>query len=449
MGLVMVSGAAFFPPASALAETSGHGLKLWARTYDGPVHGYDSAVALVVSPDGARVYVTGNSPGPTSTDYLTVAYDLATGVADWVARYNAPAHRDDYATAVAVSPDGSRVFVTGQSVFNFGTVAYDAATGTRLWATQYDGPAHEDDIAQALAVSPDGSRVFVTGASSGRSTLFDYATIAYEAATGATQWVRRHNGPDDSYDMPEALAVSPDGSRVFVSGANIGPGGNSNYGTVAYDAATGTSLWFRGYGGLLAGRSNAIAVDPDGSRVYVSGTIAGHESFDYAVVVYDTATGATRWVSRYNGAGHRDERSTGMVLSPDGSRVFVTGVSTFDYATVAFDADTGAKQWVSRYNAKGGFAAVAQALAVSPDGSRVFVTGASQDTASGYFATLSYDAATGARKGLHRYRGGTPGGGAEPYAMGVSPDGSTVVVTGVTFNLSIPPDYGTVAYRTT
>ena len=46
-------------------------------------------------------------------------------------------------------------------------MAYDAATGAKVWVSRYDGPAHGDDFATALGVSPDGSTVFVTGYSGG------------------------------------------------------------------------------------------------------------------------------------------------------------------------------------------------------------------------------------------------------------------------------------------
>lgn len=57
-------------------------------------------------------------------------------------------------------------------------MAYDTSTGARRWIAIYDGPAHLEDRAQSLAVSPDGTTVFVTGASTG-STGDSYATVAY------------------------------------------------------------------------------------------------------------------------------------------------------------------------------------------------------------------------------------------------------------------------------
>ena len=142
-------------------------------------------------------------------------------------RYSGPGANPDDPRAVGVSPDGSKVFVTGQSntsaSSDYATVAYDAATGTQLWAKRYNGPANFFDGANALGVSPDGSTVFVTGQSDG-SVGFEYATIAYDAATGTQQWVSRFKGPTGLGNVANALGVSPDGSRVFVTGGSVGTG---------------------------------------------------------------------------------------------------------------------------------------------------------------------------------------------------------------------------------
>src|SRR5206468_6232373 len=97
------------------------------------------------------------------------------------------------------------------------------------------------------AVSPDGSRVFVTGYSEGVSSGTDYATIAYDSQTGAPLWLQRYNSRANLADAATSVAVSPDGSEVFVTGYSAHTIVDTDYVTIAYDAATGTPLWLRRY----------------------------------------------------------------------------------------------------------------------------------------------------------------------------------------------------------
>jgi len=326
------------------------GARLWVARYSGPGNGFSAAWSLAVSPGGTRVFVTGDSQGVGSgSDYATVAYSAATGARLWVKRYNGPANGDDSATSVAVSPGGTRVFVTGSSQgtgsgLDYATVAYNAATGAQLWARRYNGPANRDDEAWSVAVSPGGTRVFVTGDSRGARSGSGYATVAYSAATGARLWARRYNGPANGSDLASSLAVSPGGTRVFVTGSSQGVGSGSDYATVAYNAATGARLWVKRYNGL-ANRddtASSVAVSPSGAWVFVTGDSQGVGSgSDYATVAYSAATGARLWAQRYNGPANDGDSATSVAVSPGGTRVFVTGMSAgratgLDYATVAY-----------------------------------------------------------------------------------------------------------------
>jgi DNA-binding beta-propeller fold protein YncE len=89
--------------------------------------------------------------------------------------------------AIAVSPDGSAVFVTGfvdtSSAEVYGTVGYATATGAQLWQARLTGLAGASTIPLSLTVSPDSSRVYVTGASS-QSPVWgpsEYLTVTYSA----------------------------------------------------------------------------------------------------------------------------------------------------------------------------------------------------------------------------------------------------------------------------
>ena len=329
-GRVFVTGASqgarSGPDYATVAYSAVTGARLWAARYNGPGNGNDAASAVSVSPGGGRVFVTGASRGARSgPDYATVAYSAVTGARLWAARYNGPGNGSDAASAVAVSPDGSRVFVTGASrgatTTGYLTVAYSAATGARLWVQRYNGPGNGSDAAYSVAVSPGGSRVFVTGASRGTRSGPDYATVAYSAVTGARLWVQRYNGPGNGSDAAYSVAVSPGGSRVFVTGGSRGTRSGQDYATVAYSAATGARLWVTRYNGPATydDAARAVAVSPLGSTVYVT----GGSNPGSATLAYSAATGAQLWLAR-----HSDMLLAAVAVSPGGSRVFVTGLTS-------------------------------------------------------------------------------------------------------------------------
>jgi DNA-binding beta-propeller fold protein YncE len=159
---------------------------VWAKRYDGPKGGDDSARALAVSPDGTRVFVGGVSISSSYADYATVAYDTTNGTELWSKRYAGPGGEYDAIHAIDVSPDGTKIFVAGESTgsgtgLDYATVSYDAATGTKLWASRFKGSGNGNDYARSIVVAPDGTQVFVTGEAVGTTSAYDFVTIAYAA----------------------------------------------------------------------------------------------------------------------------------------------------------------------------------------------------------------------------------------------------------------------------
>ena len=122
-----------------------------------------------------------------------------------------------------------------KSGFDYATIGYNAATGRQLWVRRYNGPDNSTDNAAAVALSPSGRQIFVTGYSHTATTNQDYATIAYNAATGRRLWVERYGGPGDNAPL-SAVAVSPNGHAVFITGASYDPrvGSGYAYATIGY-----------------------------------------------------------------------------------------------------------------------------------------------------------------------------------------------------------------------
>jgi len=415
------------------------GTRLWVKRYNGSGFGA-RALSVAASPTGNTVFVTGESTNQAQTalDYATVAYNATTGTQVWAKNYISPGTGSDQANAVAVSPDGKTVFVTGESTgttsgYDYATVAYNATTGTQLWAKRYNGPGNSTDDATSLGVSPTGSTVYVTGYSVGSTHSYAYATIAYNAATGTQRWIQRYDAHGGFEDTAYSVAVSSTGT-VFVTGSALTGGATGqDYTTIAYNPA-GTQLWVKNYSGPdnVAGEpdvANAVTASPDGKTVFVTGKIYAGATlgYIYGTVAYNAATGAQVWAKHYHGPCCSSNGANAAAVSPDNKTVYVTGSigDGLDYATVAYNAATGTQVWAKQYHGPGPGFNDAYSVAASPDSSTVYVTGYSP-AANGLFgyATVAYDAATGTQQWVQRYPNG------QAYSLAVSPTTGTVFVTG-------------------
>jgi len=90
--------------------------------------------------------------------------------------------------------------------------------------------------------------------------------------------------------------------------------------TLMYDAASGAIRWVRRYDGPVNGHNEGVslALDPEGN-VYVSGWSQGTGSFDFATIKYDV-NGNEKWVARYDGpANGHDQAAPYPVWSIGGS----------------------------------------------------------------------------------------------------------------------------------
>jgi outer membrane protein assembly factor BamB len=430
--------------AGASQAATGPGTQLWLKHYHQSADFGDTAYSVAVSPDGGTVFVTGKGQGIPFAGYATVAYNATTGAQLWAKVYNG-GHGG--AISVAVSPTGTTVFVTGSGPGaggDYATIAYNAATGAQLWAKVYKSASAG---AAQVAVSPTGTTVFVTGTSLDPTAGTDYATVAYNAATGAQLWAKVYRSPGRT-NRACSVAVSPTGTTVFVTGTSGSLGaGTSEYATIAYNAATGAQQWLKLYKSSAGADASSVAVSPTGNTVFVTGNNGGR----YGTVAYNAATGAQVWATLAKNSGARPYQ---LAVSPTGKTVFVTGFSenaslTDDYDTIAYNAATGAQVWAKLY--KGKLGNVATSVAVSPTGAKVYVTGVSSGQAGGggtyAYATVAYNAATGAQLWATQYTSGIAAvTGATSVA--VSPANGTVFVTGQAQGNSLGlGDYVTIAYQ--
>ena len=176
-------------------------------------------------------------------------------------------------TPYTFSPDGKTAFIAGQNL-----QAINVSTGASLW--QVPGA-----YSPALATSTDGSLLYVT---TGDSTLFQ----VFSASSG--QLLQTATVPTGFYSQ---IRVKPDNSQIYLAG----------YGVVVLNGATYqvmTTLFPKSI-------SETLALSPDGTRLYVG----GNDQAPNIASVIDTSSDHV--IAQVNGSGLTSTFGQ-IALTPDG-----------------------------------------------------------------------------------------------------------------------------------
>ena len=194
---------------------------------------------IAVSPDGSKVYVTraSNSVSVLSSDSDTLAATIA---------LNAPAH------GIVVTPNGNRAYIDGAG----GVLVVDTQANTQIGTV----PGITGGDMRKMAVTPDGRFVYIPGTSSFAVFVVDTNTNTLIAEIPAT--------------APVSVAITPDSAHAYV-----GTGFSSAFVVDTSTNAVVATL------GAPVGNQN-IGISSDGSRAYV------YDNVDFADTVYvvDTIT---------------------------------------------------------------------------------------------------------------------------------------------------------------
>jgi 6-phosphogluconolactonase (cycloisomerase 2 family) len=287
------------------------------------VDGLNGARAVAISPDGAHVYVA------SSRDDAVAVFSRnpGTGALTYVERKKNGAGVLDSmngARAVVVSPDGAHVYVAADPSDAVAVFSRNPATGALTFVARakdltdgvegLNGP-------YALALSADGAHLYVAS--------FDddaVAVFARDAGSGALTFVERQkNGVDgvDGLDGARAVAISADGAHVYVAGS-------LSRALVVFDrdAATGALTLasvrrhvFAALDGLT--RPTSVAVSSDGAFVYTG------SAFDNVVAGYrrnpDTGAVSLRASTQLSvGADTSKPGILTVTVSPDGVHLYAT-----------------------------------------------------------------------------------------------------------------------------
>lgn len=247
------------------------------------------------------------------------------------------------ARGVHASPDGRFVYVALSGSPRCPPTMSDSACAVLPVDKLKDGIAQIEVATKAVvrtlpggsdpeqfAVSPDGSRLYVSNEDVAKASIIEPATGKLVASVPV--------GTE-----PEGVAVSPDGKLVVVTG-------ETSSDITALDAASGQVLFHV----AVDRRPRDLGFLPDGSRLYVSAEVGG------TVSVVDVERRQRIAVIPFP----EGSRPMGVRVAPDGRRVYVaTGrhgtVEVIDAAsnTIVGSVKVGTRPW---------------GLAITPDGKKLY-----------------------------------------------------------------------------
>lgn len=194
------------------------------------------------------------------------------------------------------------------------------------------------DIPAAITLG-SSSRIYVTGGSASSFTNWDFATVKYNASTGAQVTVTRNSSSSLGFDHPTALAKDQY-DNIYVTGAATN-GTHYDIKTVKFDDELNT-VWSVTWDNVgLDDQANSIGVDVDG-YVYLTGyTKKANGGSDFITIKYNSS-GTVQWEKFYS-APDETKSATARKLDIDPfGHIFVTGdvysISNTDFLTLAYDA---------------------------------------------------------------------------------------------------------------
>jgi hypothetical protein len=235
-----------------------NGNLLWTNIIDGA---WASPARVVVDGQG-NAYVAGtiwlNSCAGTTQDFVTVKYSPS-GQQLWLRQFdNNCQYTKDVPNSLAVSPDGSRVAVTGSvAVTGFLAIEYDA-TGNLLWSSEGDGFFPGNDV---IFSSP--AEIIISASVNSIETGFQMALLKFDAAGNLT-WSKTYA----EGDFADRLALDGQGNIVAI-GRDYPY--YSDWVTLKTDSAGGL-LWSQRYDGSKNNDEVPTWISVDAAdNIYVAG----------------------------------------------------------------------------------------------------------------------------------------------------------------------------------
>jgi sugar lactone lactonase YvrE len=268
-----------------------------------------------LSPDGSNLYLTGDSVDSVFQISLGTPNSVRSPADDSIS-YSVAA-QELTSAAIELSRDGKQMYImgtTGDDVnqytlsvpWNISSASYTANVSV---ADREQGPS-------ALRFKPDGTRMFVLGTTSDRvqeytlSAPWDITTATYTSNVSITA----------QEATPSGLAFKPDGTKMYVAGSS---GDDVNEYTLSIPWNVTTASFVQIFS--LAAQDTSpedVVFNPDGTRMFILGS-TNDRIYQYNLSSPWNVSTATFDKSLY--IAHLDTTPTGLTFKDDGTRMFIVG----------------------------------------------------------------------------------------------------------------------------
>jgi DNA-binding beta-propeller fold protein YncE len=254
-------------------------------------------VGIAVNPQEPYVYI-GSSTGvvtivDTTTNSVTSTITEPSGLP---------------ITELAVSPDGTMLYVQSQWVRIYNTVTLGLVN--TLWIDDSDLNTNS-----GMTLSPDGTQLYFVTVP---ATIEEPEVLAYSASTGALLWNTTLSGNPiwGALGVP-AVVVNPAGSYLYVPNLGLYHPGKPQTGFFSVvDASSGTLLGRMNFGkGEQPG--SAYAISPDGSSLYSAVLLTEYGSPQPSLQVFSAAT-----LKRTNQFMGNTDLVMGIAITPSGQYLY-------------------------------------------------------------------------------------------------------------------------------
>lgn len=299
--------------------------------------------ARITKDSSNNLYVTGTYQTSTSGDVFLAKYN-SDGILQWQKSLGGSS-QNEYGSDIEVDSSGN-IYIGGSCDVSgypaFLVLKYNSS-GTLTWSKQLNGSY--DDYMSSIALSPDGSQIWLTGASPNNGSSTWYQNWAYYDSSGNLQLQKYLGVPAPGgwgYDV--ALDSVP---YAIVVGYGIYSGGIPRFTVIRTDGSTTT------YKRMLQSSGDALAfgVAVDSSNnAYVVGQSGTYSTPDAQIVKYNSS-GTIQWQRTLSSSG--SENFNKVYVDTTAGYVYANGYNnTLGQIIAKYDL-SGNLQWQRSLNVAG------------------------------------------------------------------------------------------------